>query len=414
MDRDEMLQDIALYLEGGLWKMRLCEVADSNILRNGASHSPVQEPMIIGPAAGADGLTKTDAQRIAWRNLFSAMQQNSLAQRSNMTIAEFVERKFVPEHVALKRLSGRVHYQAMLKHVLAPEEVDRVFHVNPEESRARMKAAPGWPYLGSVRLCDARAEHVERLTAAALDRGYSPQTAKHIRNVVSAIFSHAKHEQCFLGENPVRQVRMSAPILKESSALTFDQARSVLGAMEYPEKEMMLMAIFTDMNISEICGLQWKQVNLNDATCDMDGELIAPRTIAVRKQWYRCELGHIQKSRERNLQIPPPLHLILMRIRDRGKFTAPDDFVLVSRVGTPINEANIVSRRLKPISTKLGLPALSWQVFHRTRKVLAAELGKQFQDVMAAMVRSAFIRDVGANLMWRCRRQMKSPRPSWE
>ena len=29
-----------------------------------------------------------------------------------------VEKAFAPEHVAAKRLSGRIHYQAILKHVL--------------------------------------------------------------------------------------------------------------------------------------------------------------------------------------------------------------------------------------------------------------------------------------------------------
>jgi integrase len=405
MDRERVEQNISLYVEGGFWKLRLCEDAvDASDLHK----RPWQEPVLIGPAAGPGGLTKKEAQLMVWRNLLSSMQQNELTQRSSMTIAEFVEHKFVPEHVALKRLSGRVHYQAMLKHVLVPEEVERVFCIRPEESRGRLKTAADWPYMGSVRLCDARPEHIERLTAAALNRGYSPQTAKHIRNVVSAIFSHAKQEQCFQGDNPVRQVRMSAPVRKEAHALTFAQAREVLGSMEYPEKEMMLMAIFTELNISEICGLQWKHINLTDAECEVDGERIAPRTIAVRLQWYRCELGSVPKSRQRDLPIPPSLLLTLFRIRDRVKFTAPDDFVLVSRVGTPINEGNIVSRRLKPISSKLGLPPLSWQVFHRTRKVLISELGKELQDAMATMVSSAFFRDVNANLMWRCRHQRRT------
>jgi integrase len=410
MDREGMVQEISLYTEGGFWKLRLYEETfDSSDIHKKPCHTAAQEPLLIGPAAGPLGLTKDEAKRIAWKNLLSGMQQSALAQRSSMTLTEFVEQKFIPEHVAFKRLSGRVHYHAMLKHVLAPEEVDRVFHVSSEEYRGRLKAVADWPYMGNVRLCDVRPEHVERLTSAAQIRGYSPQTVKHIRNVVSAIFSHAKHEQCFLGDNPVRQVKTSTPTHKDAHTLTIDQAKAALGAMEYPEKEMMLMAIFTEMNISEICGLQWKQLNLTDAECDINGERIAPRTIAVRKQWYRFKLESVQKSREKNLPIPSPLLLILMKIRERIKFTAPDDFVLVSRVGTPINEANIVSRRLKPISTKLRLPPLSWQVFHRTRKALAFELGKQFQDVMAMMVRSAFVRDVGANLFWRCRHRIRTP-----
>src|ERR1700680_2852029 len=51
------------------------------------------------------------------------------------------------------------------------------------------------------------------------------------------------------------------------------------------------------MNVAEICGLQWKRVNLTEAWSNTDGESIPPRTIAVRKQWYRGELGGLKKSR---------------------------------------------------------------------------------------------------------------------
>ena len=37
-----------------------------------------------------------------------------------MTMADFVEKLFVPEHVAIKGLAGRTHYRAILKHVLTP------------------------------------------------------------------------------------------------------------------------------------------------------------------------------------------------------------------------------------------------------------------------------------------------------
>src|SRR5215472_14017618 len=83
--------------------------------------------------------------------------------QSSMTIAEFVEKVFVPEHVATKKLSGRTHYQSILKHVIMPEEVNRVFRVDQARSRMKVKAVPDWPYLGSFRFCDIRPGDVQRL-----------------------------------------------------------------------------------------------------------------------------------------------------------------------------------------------------------------------------------------------------------
>jgi site-specific recombinase XerD len=147
-----------------------------------------------------------------------------------MTVADFVQKVFVPEHVATKGLSGRTHYQAILKHVLRPEEVDRVFRVNTENSKTRLKALPDWPYLGSLRLRDVRPDHVQRLVFAALARGYSTQTIKHIRSVVSAVFSHAKKTQYCTGDNPASEVTLPESTRKEAHTLTLAQVREVIGS----------------------------------------------------------------------------------------------------------------------------------------------------------------------------------------
>ena len=343
-----------------------------------------RNPVWIGPATGPERLTKKQAERIAWENFLSRLDQNARAPQSVMTIADFVENLFLPEHIAMKKLSGRIHYKAILKHVLTPEEVDRVFQVDAEKSKTKLKAVPNWPYLGNVRLRDARPDDVQRLISAALARGYSTQTVKHIRNVVSAIFAHAKKKQWFTGENPASLVTLPGMTRKEAHWLTVAQTKELLGVMQYPEKEMALIAIRTDMNVAEICGLQWKRVNLTEAWSDTDGEPIPPRTIAVRKQWYRGELGSVnKKSHHRNLPIPEPLLPILLGLSHRAKFTGPDDFVLVSRAGTPIDEHQIAARRLKPIGKDLQMPWLSWHVFYRTHATLAYEFGLRFQDLIA-------------------------------
>jgi integrase len=296
-----------------------------------------------------------------------------------MTITEFVERFFVPEHVARKASSGRTHYQAILKHVLVPEEVNRVFRIDAANSRIKLKALPNWPYVGGLRLCDAEPEHVQRLVAAAIARGYSSQTVVHIRNVVSAVFAHARKRRCFDGENPAALVKLPAMTRKVEHTLTLAQARDVLQLMRYPEKEITLIAILTRMNVSEICGLQWKFVNLSEEWRQVDGETIPPRSIAVRMEWSRGKLNSVgQKSRQRILTIPPPLLPILSALRDRLNHTGPDDFVISSSSGRPISQQNIAARRLKPIGQRLQMPWLSWHTFRRTHTTLAYELGTQF------------------------------------
>ena len=406
MDRERLPQNSDLFLDGGFWKLRWSQEEGDN-----STPGKMQslEPAWIGPATGPDGISENEARRIVWKNLLGELQQSIQAEHARMTVAQFVERKFLPEHVARKGPSGQTHYQSMLKHVLTPEEVDRMFHNGRENSRRKLKTLPDWPYLSKLRLCDARPDHVQRLTAAALQRGYSTQTVAHIRNVISAIFSHARHERCFIGENPVSAVRLAKVTRKDAHSLSFDQAKKAQAIMNSPEREMMLMTVFTGMNISEICGLQWKHVNLADQEIESNGEIIPPRSIAVRMQWYRGALDKVKSCRLRNLSIPQTLLQTLLKLKGRKQFTGPDDFVLVSRVGTAINQTNIVARRLKPIGIQLGLPSLSWHVFRRTRKILALELGNQFEDSMTVMLRSVSTLDPTPHAQWRCRSHLRNP-----
>lgn len=307
------------------------------------------------------------------------------AVNSGITVAEYVERKFLPEHIARKRTPGRRHYQAILKHILNPDHVDQMFGVAAERSKSKLKAIPGWPYLDSILLRDVQAGDVQRLITVAIDSGYSTQTAKHIRNVVSAIISHAIREGHFMGSNPAILVSPPGMQRKTPHALTFAQMVRVLQGMRYPEWDMTLMVILTRMNIAEICGLQWRYVNLSDQEVNREGDLIPARSIAVRKQWYRGELSTVPQGRRKIVPIPPLLRTVLLRL-SALRHSGSSEFVLVSRAGKPVNQINVAARRLKSIGEQLGIPWLSWQVFGRTRSQLAHEFGAQLQHELAMSV----------------------------
>jgi hypothetical protein len=94
-----------------------------------------------------------------------------------------------------------------------------------------------------------------------------------------------------------------------------------------------------------------------------------------------------------SLNIPQSLEPILLRLSRNPTFTGPNDFVLTSRRGSPVNQTNILTRRLKPIGMELKIPGLSWHAIRRMHKELIAEYGNQFQDQMIGVVRTAFPMD---------------------
>ena len=297
---------------------------------------------------------------------------------SSLCMASFIETKFIPDHVEHKSFAGRTHYQAILKHILKPETVERMFTPYTGAMKARLKAVPGWPYLDDVKLCELNSDHIRQLTASASVHGYSPQTIKHIRNVVGAIISHAIRERLFSGNNPVCDVKLPPMIRRESKYLTIAQVETILGLMRYPEREIALITIATGMSISEICALQWKHVNLAASATYVEGEFLSSRSIKVKRQWSAGELMDLSHDEVRSVIIPESLRVLLKKMRPTDKITDQNEFLISTRDGRPISPSNILSRGLKPIGSKLDMPWLSWQVLKRAQKAFMLELTMKY------------------------------------
>jgi integrase len=310
------------------------------------------------------------------------------------SLADFVEHRFIPEYVAIKGSTGRSYFRTILNHVLAPERVARTFASASGKPNNKLESIPGWPYMDSRRLCEIDTEMIQHLTTTALAYGYSTQTATHIRNVIRAIFSHAKRTGCYAGANPATLVTVPAMIRREPHTLSLPQLKQVIEVMRYPEQEITLFELLTEMSLAEICGVQWKHLNLSNVGKFLEGEFVPPKTIAVRKQSCRGKFGDVMDARRRLVHIPDLLCSSLRDLRSSRRVAGPDDFVLASRNGTPVNAENIVARRLKFIGGSLEMPWLSWWVFHRTGINLRSEWGRRLPEELEKILplRKAAIR----------------------
>lgn len=309
-------------------------------------------------------------------NAGQSSDEGPKVQCSSMSIADFVQSKFIPEYVATKS-AGRAHFLAILKHILTPEQVSRACTESAEKATVKFNDIQGWPYMDSLPLCEISRERIQDLIAIALQSGYSIQTVTHIRNVISAIFTHATTVGCYSAANPARLVTLPAMTRKKAHTLTLTQLNQVMALMGYPEKGIALFAILTEMNIAEICGLQWKYVNLSDFARLVEGDWLPSRTIAVRKQWYRGQFGLVVGKRERLISVSQQLCSILRDLKHRNQFTGLEDFVIASRSGTPVYPENIAARRLKSIGRSVEMPWLTWNVFRRTHIDLRSRFGRQ-------------------------------------
>ena len=303
---------------------------------------------------------KREAQRLA-REILNGLDQQVLRPASLLTVAEFVEARFKPDVIWALKHAGKLHYQYILdKHVL--------------------------PAIGGMRLRDVMNDQIQALVKGKVEGGYSVQTAVHIRNVVSAVFNHAKLKRAYVGDNPVLGVRLPEMERKATNALSFDQGRVLLEALPPPARQMALLSMTTSLNVAEMLGLRWKWVNLTNQAVLVSGELLPPYTLGVRENYYRGKFGSVKaKSRRRNVPLSGSVVASLLLLGADASKRNPDGLVFASGKGTPLNENNLMKRIVKPAAQGVGMPWVSWHVFRHTHATLGEQIGMALSDRQAQM-----------------------------
>ena len=304
------------------------------------------------------------------------VDRKASAKHLSMTVAEFVERRFNPEYVCSRRTATRLYFQSILKYIVTPARVARAFGNGADRPAKDVQDPSDWPYLDEVPLKDVTPEAVQHLLSVSIQRGYSPRTATHIRNVLRSLFSFATSTGNFTGTNPASIVAAPRVVRKEPHVLSLDDLKQIMRLMRYPEKSIAIFALSADINLSEICGLQWKYVNISFANRQLEGESLPPKAMAVRNLSYRGVFESVKPASRRLLPISDLLHNELVWLRRRERHVGLEDFVIASRTGTPVNADNIAIRRLKLIGNETDMPWLSWKVFQRTRGSLVQQFGR--------------------------------------
>src|SRR5260370_20223857 len=87
------------------------------------------QPLLRGVRGPSEPRGEGPKTVVFQRPAVSAQSEPVTDAQLDMTVAHFVATRFLPDHIAIKTSPGRRHYQAILKHVLTPEEVETIFGV---------------------------------------------------------------------------------------------------------------------------------------------------------------------------------------------------------------------------------------------------------------------------------------------
>lgn len=129
------------------------------------------------------------------------------------------------------------------------------------------------PLAEKVWLRDTRTFHVQNWLDHIGKERLSRNTLKHIKSVVSGVFTLAKQQDYFQGENPARDTAINpkAAEAQETYAYSLDEIMTILALLPEPASTAFAVAAFMGLRHGEIQGLLWENYR--------DGEMYVSRSI---------------------------------------------------------------------------------------------------------------------------------------
>jgi integrase len=234
-----------------------------------------------------------------------------------VTLGDFVERVYLPWIAQHKRPSTEKGYRDIWEDHLKP-------------------------LCEQVWLKDTRTYHVQAwLNQIGADR-LSRNTLKHIKSVVSGIFTLAKQQDYFQGENPARDssVNPKAAEPQETYAYSLDEIQRILCNLPEPAATAFAVAAFMGLRHGEIQGLLWENYR--------DGEMFVSRSI-----WN----GRVSDPKTRKGRAPVPVirpladRLEMHRLRSGSPQIGP---IFANSAKNPLSLSSLVNRTILPALNRCG------------------------------------------------------------
>lgn len=183
---------------------------------------------------------------------------------------------------------------------------------------------------------DTRTYHVQSWLNQIGTSKLSRNTLKHVKSVISGVFTLAKQQDYFQGENPTRDsaINPRATEPQETYAYTLDEIQAILALLPEPAATAFAVAGFMGLRHGEIQGLLWENYR--------DGELYVSRSI-----WN----GRVSDPKTRKGRAPVPVirqlsdRLEMHRLRSGSPLAGP---IFVNSLCKPLSLGSVVNRVILP------------------------------------------------------------------
>ena len=210
------------------------------------------------------------------------------------------------------------------------------------------------PAFRDLMLCEVNTERIDAWLTAKAKSGLSWATRNDLRNILSNIFTKADDWGYHQDRNPVQRVSVGRKrAVREKRKLPDEQVRLLLATLPEDVGEIIEMALFLTLRISEIFGLQEKHLDFTVGT------------VLVRQRYYRGDLDEVKNQRSAR-----DIRMGYLVERLKRKCTGdPERFVfwVKTKRGACRDDRDINQHFLRPAAKALGIyyPGFGFHAFRR-------------------------------------------------
>jgi integrase len=262
-------------------------------------------------------ITKAKARELAKPTLTKVNLPDRTPETA-VSLVDFVERIYLPRMEQQKRPSTVKGYRDIWANHLKSRSVGL--------------------WMREIRTCDIQ----RMLDDIARPGMLSGNSLRHIKSQVSGIFSYAKQQGYFDGENPARNTAIPpARLSEETYAYNLEEIGQILSVIPEPAATIFAVAAFTGARRGEIRGLMWENYQ--------DGEIQITRSI-----WK----GHITEPKTRKsrgaIPVIGPLakRLELHRVRGGNRKSG---VMFPNLSDSPMDLGNLLNRAILPALNRCAM-----------------------------------------------------------
>lgn len=223
------------------------------------------------------------------------------------------------------------------------------------------------PAYGKLPLTYLMPEHLQKADAAALESGLSAQTVRYHHAVIHKALQTAL-EWGLVSRNVADAVRPPKANRKEMSTWDeYEVSQFLEAAKDSPYYEWFVTAFYTGMRKSEICGLQWQDI-------DLFGLQLSVKRGAHYLKDGSVSIKDVKSAKsKRNIAIPPSLGLVLKELWEREQRKG-QDLVFRRKDGRPLHP-NTLTHAWQAIIKKAGLKPIRIHDIRHTHASLMLKQG---------------------------------------